>query len=260
MALKFDYIFQGPFAGISCSWNLRFPCTRSLCSTVACRWIPSEPCSRHQCCGQALQNQGQDTEDIQRLSFLDMVMVTLARYHRSKTSRVCWAQPHQFFEKILQSVYSAMSSIILSCLAFGEPSLPLTTFHAQTNPPSVNKWLSTLRHPAQAPRCSHQELCIDGVPSGAGPTRSRSCFAWIHIDLVTLVSLWRHCHLLSAEFQTTHFLVRLAVKRARRTLHHTSIAFVPRYFFAGTRHGRKWWLVRRQAGLGNIFRPWRGHI
>ena len=41
MALKFDYIFQGPFAAISCSWNLPFPCTRSLCSTVACRRIPS---------------------------------------------------------------------------------------------------------------------------------------------------------------------------------------------------------------------------
>ena len=60
---------------------------------------------------------------------------------------------------------------VLACLALGEPSLQLATSHSQTNPPSMNKWLSTLRHPAQAPRCSHQELCIDGVPSGAGPTR-----------------------------------------------------------------------------------------
>ena len=41
---------------------------------------------------------------------------------------------------------------------------------------------------------------------------------------------------------------------------HTAIAFVPHYFFAGTRNGRKWWRVRRQAGLENIFGPWRGHI
>ena len=60
---------------------------------------------------------------------------------------------------------------VLTCLALGEPSLQLATCYSQTNPPSMNKWLSTLRHPAQAPRCSHQELCIDGVPSGAGPTR-----------------------------------------------------------------------------------------
>ena len=41
---------------------------------------------------------------------------------------------------------------------------------------------------------------------------------------------------------------------------HTSIAFVLRYFYAGTRNGRKWWLARQQAGLGNIFRPWKGHM
>ena len=40
---------------------------------------------------------------------------------------------------------------------------------------------------------------------------------------------------------------------------HTFTAFVPRFFFAGTRNSIKW-PVRRQAGLGNIFRPWRGHI
>ena len=36
---------------------------------------------------------------------------------------------------------------------------------------------------------------------------------------------------------------------------HTSIAFVPHYFFAGTRNGRKWWLVRQQAGLGTFSGP-----
>ena len=64
--------------------------------------------SRHQCCGQALQNHGGPR--YQRLSFSHMVRVTLARYHQSKTSTICWAQPHQFFEKTLQSVYSDMSS------------------------------------------------------------------------------------------------------------------------------------------------------
>ena len=77
-------------------------------------------------------------------------------------------------------------------------------------------------------------------------------FAWIHIDLVTLVSLWRHCHLPSAQFQTTHFLVRLPRNKAR-----TSIAIVPHDFFAGTRNGRKWWRVRRQ-GLGTISEPEEG--
>ena len=54
---------------------------------------------------------------------------------------------------------------VLTCLALGEPSLQLATCQSQTNPPSMNKWLSTLQHLAQAPLCSHQELCIDGVPS-----------------------------------------------------------------------------------------------
>ena len=30
-------------SGSFCSWNLLFPCARSLWSTVACRWIPSSP-------------------------------------------------------------------------------------------------------------------------------------------------------------------------------------------------------------------------
>ena len=37
------WLFEGPFGGISCSWNLLFPCARSLWFTVACRWIPSSP-------------------------------------------------------------------------------------------------------------------------------------------------------------------------------------------------------------------------
>ena len=93
---------QAPFGAISCSRNLLFP--PDLCAPRRSADGSHRHPSRHQCCGQALQNHDQDTKDIQRLSFLDMVRVTLARYHWPKTSTVCWAQPYQFFEKILQSV------------------------------------------------------------------------------------------------------------------------------------------------------------
>ena len=99
------WLFEGLFGGISCSWNLLFPCARSLWFTVARWWIPSSLFKTSM-----LWTGPAKWPRYQRLSFLDMVRVTLAWYHRSKTSTVCWEQPHQFFKKILQSVYSSMSS------------------------------------------------------------------------------------------------------------------------------------------------------
>ena len=95
------WLFQGPFSAISCSWNLLFPCARSLWSTVACRWIPLSPFKT----STPWTGPAKPWPRYQRLSFLDMVRVTLAKVQRSKTSMVCWAQPYQFFEKILQSVW-----------------------------------------------------------------------------------------------------------------------------------------------------------
>ena len=63
--------------------------------------------SRHQCCGQTLQNHGQDTKDYDYWIWYckgDSCQIS------PLTFTICWGQPHQFFEKILQSVYSAMSS------------------------------------------------------------------------------------------------------------------------------------------------------
>ena len=99
------WLFEGLFGGISCSWNLLFPCARSLWFTVARWWIPSSLFKTSM-----LWTGPAKWPRYQRLSFSDMVRVTLAWYHRSKTSTVCWEQPHQFFKKILQSVYSSMSS------------------------------------------------------------------------------------------------------------------------------------------------------
>ena len=82
-------------------------------------------------------------------------------------SSIFWEDP--------RSVYSAMSSNMFGAWwAFTTASNLLLT----KNPPSMNKWLPTPRHPAQVPRCSHQELCIDGVPWGRvlRDFRSRSCF------------------------------------------------------------------------------------
>ena len=159
------WLFQGPFGAISCSWNLLFPCARSLWSTVACRWIPSSPFKTSMLC----TDPAKPWPRYQRLSFLDMVRVTLARYHRSRTSTICRGKPHQFFEKILQSVYSAMSSNMFGASwAFTTASNLLLT--KKTHPP----WISDFLHCGTRHRrhdVPNQELCIDGVPSGAGPTR-----------------------------------------------------------------------------------------
>ena len=107
------------------------------------------------------------------------------------------------------------------CLALGEPSLQLATCHSQTNPPSMNKWflhcgIQHRRATMFPSRTVHRWGAFGG---GSYETSDvRVAFAWIHIDLVTLVSLWKHCHLPNAQFRTTHFFVRLAANSARRSL------------------------------------------
>ena len=105
MAPRFDY-FRVFLVGSAAVGTFSFHAP-DLCDS---RW-PADGShrhsSRHQCCGFC---PAKPWPRYQRLSFLDMVRVTLAWYHRSKTSTVCWQQPHQFFEKILQSVYLSMSS------------------------------------------------------------------------------------------------------------------------------------------------------
>ena len=145
-------------SGSFCSWNILFS-TRQI--FVVHSGLPMDPIVTLQ-----------DINAVDR-PCKTMVRVTLARYHRSKTSTVCWAQLHRVFEKILPKFMST-PLWVRTCLALGEPSLQLlvATCHSQTSPPSMNKWLSTLRHPAQARHdVPIKKLCTDGVPSGAGPTR-----------------------------------------------------------------------------------------
>ena len=123
MALKFDY-----FGGISCSWNLLFPCARSLWFTVACRWIPSSPFKT----SILWTGPAKPWPRYQRLSFLDVVRVTLARYQRWKTSTVCWGQ---FINFLRRSCKVSTRLWVLTCLALGEPSLQL----AASNLPLTNK-------------------------------------------------------------------------------------------------------------------------
>ena len=111
---------------------------------------------------------------------------------------------------------------VLTRLALGEPSLQLATSHSQTNPPSMKKVTFHTGAPGTgATMFPSRTVHWWGAFRGQvlRDFRCRSCFLLeFNIDLVTPVSLWRHCHLPSAQFQTTHFLVRLAVNRARRTL------------------------------------------
>ena len=159
-----NWWFQGCFGAISCSWNLLFPCARSLWSTVACRWIPSSPVKT--------STLWTGPAKPWRAKITKLIILGYGKGDSrdpKETSTVCWAQPPIKSLRRFCKVFTR--PWVLTCLALGETSLQLATCHSQTNPPSMNKWLSTLRHPAQAPRCSHQELCINGVPSGVGPTR-----------------------------------------------------------------------------------------
>ena len=131
------WLFESLFGGISCSWNLLFPCARSLWSTVACRWIPSPLFKTLM----LWTGPAKPWPRYQKLSFLDMVRVTLAWYHRSKTATVCWEQPHPFFEKILQSVYLSMSANMFGAWwAFAVASN--LRLNKQTHPP----WISAFLH------------------------------------------------------------------------------------------------------------------
>ena len=83
--------------------------------------------------------------------------------------------------------------------------------------------------------------------------RSRSCFclhSYRSCDtcLIVKTSPFAECTVSDYTF--------LSQACSEQSKARTSIEFVPRFFFAGTRNGRKWWPGRRQAGL----RPWRGHI
>ena len=203
MALKFDYIFQGPFAVGTFSFHAPDLCRPQWPADGSHR----HP-SRHQRCGQALQNHGKgDSRQISPIQNVNSLLSTAPSSF--------WEDPAKFMSTPLW---------VRTCLALGEPSLQLlvATCHSQTSPPSMNKWLSTLRHPAQARHDVPIKNCaLMGCLRGRvlQDFRCRSCFLLeFNIELVTPVSLWRHCNLLSAQFQTTHFLVRLAVNRARRTL------------------------------------------
>ena len=212
------WLFQGPFSAISCSWNLLVPRARSLWSTVACRWIPSSPFKTSMLwTGPAkpwwakipkIIILGYGKGDSCQISPIQNVNSLL-----STTSSSFWEDPAKFMSTRLW---------LPTCLALGKLSLQLATCHSQTNPPSMNKWLSTLRHPAQARHdVPVKNRALMGCLGGGGSYETSEvgvAFAWIHIDLVTLVSLWGHCHLLSAQLQTPHFLVRLAVNSARHTL------------------------------------------
>ena len=218
------WVFQGPFGAISCSWNLLNPSARSLWSTVACRWIPSSPFKtsmlwtgpakpwpryqRHP----KIIILGHGKGDSRQISAIQNVNSLLS---------AAGVAPSIFFE-ILQS-QCLTRTWVLTCLALGEPSLQLATCHSQTNPPSMNKWLSTLRHPAQAPRCSHQEVCINGVPSGVDATRLqmyRSCFL---LEFISILWHLSHCE-------------DIAIYWAHSFRRGSSIAFVPHSVFAGTRY------------------------
>ena len=136
---------------------------------------------------------------------------------------ICWGQPHQFFEKIVQSVYSAMSSNIFGAWwAFTTASNLLLTKKS----PSMKKWLSTPRHPAQVPRCSHQELCIDGVPWGRvlRDFRSRSCFclhSYRSCDTCLIVKTLPFVECTVSDYT---FLSQASNEQGKA---HTSIAIVP---------------------------------
>ena len=145
---------------------------------------------------------------------------------------------------------------VLTCLALGEPSLQLATCYSQiTHPPWISDFLHCgTQHRRQDVPIKNCALmgCLRGQV--LRDFRCKSCFclnSCRSCDTCLIVKT-----LPFAQFQTT-FLSQACSEQGKA---HTSIAFVPRYFFAGTRNGRKWWPVRRQAGLGNVFRPWRGHI
>ena len=176
--------------------------------------------SRHQCCGQALQNHGQDTKDYHSWTWWGRLSPDITDPKRQQFVERSRRSPIIFF---WEDPAKCMTRIwVLTRLALGEPSLQLATSHSQTNPPSMKKVTFHTGAPGTgATMFPSRTVHWWGAFRGQvlRDFRCRSCFLLeFNIDLVTPVSLWRHCHLPSAQFQTTHFLVRLAVNRARRTL------------------------------------------
>ena len=186
-----------------------------------------------------------------------MVRVTLAWYHRSKTATVCWEQPHPFFEKILQSVYLSMSANMFGAWwAFAVASNLRP--NKQTHPPWISDFLHCgtqhRRHDVTIKTCA----LIGCLRWWVLPNfRSRSCFflnSHPCCDTCLIVKT-----LPFAECIVSHYTFR-SQACSEQSKAHTSIAFAPRYFFAGTRNGTKVVTCFRQisAGLGNVFRLQKG--
>ena len=139
---------------------------RSLCSTVACRWIPPSPFKT----SMLWTGPAKPWPRYQRYP-----KIIILGHGKGDSRQI---SPVKNINSLLSAAISIfwrrsckVSTRLMSCNMFGAWWAFIATCHSQTHPPSMSQWLSTLRHPAQAPRCSHQELCINGVPSGVGPTR-----------------------------------------------------------------------------------------
>ena len=133
MALKFDDIFQAPFGAISCHGGLRMDPIVTLqdinavdrpCKTMA--KIPKISKDYHSWTWWGRLSP--DITDQKRQQFVE----------RSRRSPInfLWEDPARCLTRIW----------VLTCLALGEPSLQLATSHPQTNPPSMNKWISDFLH------------------------------------------------------------------------------------------------------------------
>ena len=117
------WFFQGPFSAISCSWNLLFPCARSLWSTVACRWIPLSPFKTSTpWTGPAKPWPRYQRDDHSWIWYGKNVNILL-----SPAISIFWEDP----AKCLTPIW------VLTCLALGEPSLQLATCYPQTNPSNL---------------------------------------------------------------------------------------------------------------------------
>ena len=207
------WFFQGPFGEINCSWNLLFPRARSLWTHGG---LPMDPIVTLQDIN-AVGRPCKTMAKIPKIIILGYSKGDSCQISPLKNVNNLLGSPINFLRR---SCKVSTRLWVLTCLALGEPSLQLATCYSQkTHPP----WISDSLHRGTQHRCHDvpiKNCALMGCLGGGSYETSEVgvAFAWIHIDLVTLVSLWRHCHLLSAQFQTTHFLVRLPMNRARRTL------------------------------------------
>ena len=121
----------------------------------------------------------------------------------------------------------------------------------------MNKWLSTLRQPQHRRHNVTIKTCaLLGCLRGRvlPDFRSRSCFflnSYRSCDTCLIVKT-----LPVAECIVSHYTF-LSQACSEQSKAHTSIAFVPRYFFAGTRNSRKWWPIFGgfRPGLGTFSGP-----